>query len=91
MATLEKRVQVLFSIEQYERMAADAAAEKMSVGEYVRAAVDSRLDRKRVDALTAMERLWAWADLHPVPAPTPEEWEAQKDELNDRPILRDIR
>jgi len=90
MATLDRRVQVLFDEELYERLLAGAEADRMSVGAYIRQAVSDRIDRKRVDARTALTRLFAWADEHPVPAPTPEEWEQQKEELLDRPSVRDI-
>ncbi len=90
MATLEKRVQVLFEAEQYERIQAEAARQHMSVGAFIREAVDGWMDRKRVDARAAAKRLWAWADANPSPGITPEYWEAHKDDLNDRPALRDI-
>jgi hypothetical protein len=86
MATLEKRVQVLFSAEQYARLEAEAKIERMSVGAYIRDAVDKRVDRRRADVETAIQGLWAWADEHPVSAPTPEEWDAMKDEMWDRPV-----
>lgn len=88
MATLEKRVQVLFSAEQYARLEADAAAQRMSVGAYIREAVDDHLDRKRADAKAALQRLFNWADEHPIPAPTPDEWDAMKGEMWDQPGSR---
>ena len=90
MATLEKRVQVLFSAEQYARLEAEATAERLSVGAYVRQAVDGWMDRKRSDALAALERLFERADRSPVPAPSAEEWDIHKEDLLDRPSLRDI-
>lgn len=89
MATLEKRVQVLFSAEQYARLEAEAKAERMSVGAYIRESVDHRMNRKRADALAAMERLFARADRDPWPALVQEEWDREKDEMWDRPALRD--
>ncbi|MDT0158180.1 hypothetical protein Q9R19_11140 [Microbacterium sp. ARD32] len=91
MATLEKRVQVLFSAEQYARLEAEARAEQMSVGAYVREAVDGWMDRKRVDAQAALTQLFAWADENPVPGITPEYWEAHKEDLLNRPSLGQIR
>lgn len=90
MATLEKRVQVLFTPEQYARLEAEAKAERMSVGALIREAVDDRLERKRADARAAMKRMWAWADEHPMPTYSAEEWEEHKDDLLNRPALLDI-
>jgi hypothetical protein len=90
MATLEKRVQVLLSAEQYARVEAAAKRAHVSVGAYVREAIDERLDRKRSDAKAALERLWAWADEHPMPAITEQEWSDHKDDLLDRPALTGI-
>ncbi len=87
MATLERRVQVLFDEELYERLLAEAREERMSVGAYIRDAVEGRLDRRRADARAALTRLWARADHHPQPM---HDWQAVKDELLDRPVLRDI-
>ncbi len=90
MATLAKRVQVLFSAEQYARLEAAAKSERVSVGAYVREAIDDRLDRKRSDAKAALERLWAWADEHPMPTMTEGEWAEHKDDLLNRPALTGI-
>ncbi|MGO2746113.1 hypothetical protein [Microbacterium sp.] len=90
MATLEKRVQVLFSAEQYARLEAEATAERLSVGAYVRQAVDGWMDRKRSDALAALDRLFERADQHDEPAMTPKEWALHKEDLLDRPSLREI-
>lgn len=90
MATLEKRVQVLFSAEQYARLEAEAAAERLSVGAYVRQAVDGWMDRKRSDALAALDRLFERADERSEPGYTQEEWDLHKEDLLDRPSLRDI-
>lgn len=90
MATLEKRVQVLLSAEQYARLEAGAKNERVSVGAYVREAIDDRLDRKRADAKAALARLWAWADENPMPAMSAEEWSEHKDDLLNRPSLMEI-
>jgi len=90
MATLEKRVQVLFSAEQYARVEAEAAAERLSVGAYIREAVDGWMDRKRSDALAALERLFERADQHPGDDFSQEDWELHKEDPLDRPSLRNI-
>jgi len=87
MATMERRVQVLFDEERYERLVAEAKEERMSVGALIREAVDERLDRRRADAQAALERLWTRADAHPVEM---DDWDAVKEDLVDRPVLRDI-
>lgn len=90
MATLEKRVQVLFSAEQFARVEAAAKAERMSVGGYIRDAVDGWMDRKRADAREAMDRLWALADDNPGPPLDMDEWDRMKDEMWDRPASRRV-
>lgn len=90
MATLERRVQVLFDDDLYERLLAEAQAERMSVGAFIRSAVEQRLDRERADASAALQHLFAWADVHPVAPPTPDEWRTQKDDLLNRPSFREI-
>ncbi len=90
MATLEKRVQVLFSTEQYARLEAEAKAERMSVGAFIRDALEERLDRRRADAQAALEHLFAWADENPGPSFTPEEWQEHKEDLLNRPSLLEI-
>jgi hypothetical protein len=90
MATLERRVQVLFDEELYERLLADAQAQRLSVGAYIREAVEEQLDRRRSDATTALQSLWDWADGHPLPAPTAAEWADQKDDALNRASLMGI-
>jgi hypothetical protein len=87
MATLEKRVQVLFDEELYERVVEEAAALKTSVGALIRAAVEERLDRRGVEARAALKRLWARADAHP--SLDPIDLEAEKDAV-ERDFLRGI-
>lgn len=88
MATLERRVQVLFDEELYERLLAEAQAERMSVGAFIRDAVEGRLQkRRRLSPQQAMEALFRSGDEHPQPD---EDWEAVKEDLLDRPILREI-
>ena len=87
MATLERRVQVLFDEELYERLLAEATVERMSVGAFIREAVEERLDLRKVDAQAALKRLWASVDSGPEPGPI--DWEHEKD-LFERQILKDI-
>lgn len=61
-ATLETRVQVLFDPEQYERLGAEARAERMSVGAFIRKAVDARLDCTRSDARAPTQDLRECSD-----------------------------
>lgn len=89
MATLDKRVQVLFSAEQYARVEAEARAERLSVGAYVREALEGHMDRKRADAQAALQRLFERADQNPMDAPSHEEWNAEKDEMWEHPLFRD--
>lgn len=90
MATLEKRVQVLFSTEQYERLEAEAMLERMSVGAYIRQAVDGWMDRKRADADDALQRLFERVDSLPSSGDVSEDWEHHKEEPLDRPSLMEI-
>jgi hypothetical protein len=87
MATLERRVQVLFDSEQYAALEAEAAAMHLSVGALIREAVDERLARRRRDARAALDALWASGDA--VPTPGVIDWVA---ELNaaDRDSLENV-
>lgn len=87
MPVLDRRVQVLFDPEQYAELQAEAAATHQSVGALIREAVDDRLDRRRRDALAALERLWASADEHPS---GDIDWEQEK-HLMERDHLDEIR
>lgn len=87
MATLERRVQVLFDEELYERLLAEAQAERMSVGAFIRDAVEDRLGNRRTEAQAALRRLWARVDAQPPVGPIV--WEEEK-ELMEREYLRNI-
>jgi hypothetical protein len=88
MATLDRRVQVLFEEGLYERLLAEAQAERMSVGAFIRDAVEGRLrERRRLSPREALEALFRSGDANPQPD---EDWESVKEDLLDRPILRDI-
>lgn len=77
MATLERRVQVLFDPARYAALEQLAQTERMSVGALIREAVDERLDRVRVSKREALDRLFASADAHPSPGPI--DWDAEKE------------
>lgn len=77
MATLEKRVQVLFDPERYQRLEAAARESGVSVGAYIRDAVDERLDSERNARLAALEELFARVDEQPADYPALD-WEAAK-------------
>lgn len=88
MATLDRRVQVLFDEELYERLLAEAKAERMSVGAFIRDAVETRLEYRRRVAREALERLFASADAHPLEGPL--NWEEVKEDHLESPYLRSI-
>ncbi|MFT4232976.1 MAG: hypothetical protein QM606_09410 [Leucobacter sp.] len=81
MATLQRRVQVLFDPERYEQVEAAARARGMSAGAFIREAVDARIESERNDAERILAEMFARADAfaaaHPSP---PEEWEDIKAE-----------
>lgn len=87
MATLERRVQVLFDPSQYAALEAEAAERHQSVGSLIREAVDERLRTRRTSQQEALARLFARADAHPTPGPI--DWEEEKD-LMEREYLRDL-
>ena len=81
-------MQVLFDDELYERLLAEAQAERMSVGALIREAVEGRLrQRRRLSPQEAMEALFKSGDENPHPD---EDWDAVKEDLLNRPILMDI-
>lgn len=61
MATLEKRVQVLFDPEQYAALEAEARARNMSVGALIRLATEQLLDAQRNDARQSLRDMFARA------------------------------
>lgn len=77
MATLERRVQVLFDPARYAALEDLAATERMSVGALIRQAVDERLDRVRKTKREALGALLAIAEAHPSPGPI--DWDAEKE------------
>jgi hypothetical protein len=86
MATLQRRVQILFDPTQYAALEAEAAATHQSVAAVVRDAVNDRLRRTRRSKQAALKSLFLSADADPVAAP--EDWDAFKDEL-EAEALRD--
>lgn len=81
MATLEKRVQVLFDPERFELLVAAAREHGVSVGAFIREAVDERLDECASEAPNerqlALQRLFARAEADPGAYP-PFDWEEAK-------------
>lgn len=61
MATLEKRVQVLFDPERYAALEAEARARNMSAGALIRLATDQLLDAQRDDARQGLRAMFARA------------------------------
>lgn len=86
MANLEKRVQVLFSAEQYARLEAAARAEGLSVGAAIRRAVERRLAQSDRERNSAWDRIFDRADA--LPRSGSIDWDEEKDAF-DRDILRD--
>lgn len=82
MATLERRVQVLFDPAEYAELEAEAAANHQSVGALIREAVGDRLDRRRRSSREALERLFASGDEAPTKGPI--DWDAEKDAFEHR-------
>ena len=79
MASLQRRVQILFDPAQYAALEAEAAARHQSVAAVIRDAVDERLRRRAKDKSTAWTNILKRAAADPVPAP--EDWDAFKDAL----------
>ena len=77
MATLDRRVQVLFDPAQYAALEHEASKRNQSVAAVIREAVAERLRQPQTSAAEALERLFANGDAHPSPGPI--DWEAEKD------------
>lgn len=86
MATLERRVQVLFDPAVYTALEAEAEAERQSVAAIIRDAVDARLRIRKSSKQEALDRLFASGDKYPSGHI---DWEAEKDFL-EREHLRDL-
>jgi hypothetical protein len=87
MATLQRRVQILFDPAQYAALEAEAAARHQSVAAVIREAVDDRLHRRAKDKRAAWTSILTRAETDPVPPP--EDWEAFKEEL-ERDAVREL-
>ena len=85
MATLDRRVQVLFDPARYAALEAEAAAERQSVAALIREAVDERLSRNKKSRRDALERLLASADETGPPI----DWEEEKESF-ERECLKDL-
>jgi len=84
MATLDRRVQVLLSDEQYSRLHAAAKEAGISVGALVREAVTERIAQKETNHRRAWKRIFERADA--LPAQGPIDWDAEKAAF-DRDVL----
>ena len=86
MANLEKRVQVLFSAAQHARVEAAAAGAGLSVGAYVRSAVEHEMQRADQSRADAWDRIFQRADALPKAGAI--DWDDEKAAF-ERDILRD--
>jgi len=87
MATLDRRVQVLFDPAQYAALQAEAAAQRQSVAAVIREAVGERLLTRRTTQQEALARLFTRADRNPVTEPI--DWAVEKDSF-EREYLRGL-
>lgn len=87
MATLDRRVQILFDPAQYASLQTEAAEQKQSVAAIVREAVDERLRTRKASRQDALDRLFASGDANPSKGVI--DWEAEKDAL-ERDHLRNL-
>jgi hypothetical protein len=85
MASLNRRVQVLFDQAQYAALEAEAGAQRQSVAAVIREAVGTRLQSRKTTQSEALDRLFASADTDPDLGPI--EWEAEKDAFERDPLL----
>lgn len=85
MATLERRVQVLFDPAVYAALEEEAESQRQSVAALIREAVNDRLERRRISRRDALERLLASADSDGPPI----DWDAEKESF-ERGYLRDL-
>lgn len=86
MATLDRRVQVLFDPAVYAALETEAEAERQSVASIIRDAVDERLRTRKTTKQEALDRLFASGDKNPS---GPIDWKAEKDSL-EREYLRNL-
>jgi hypothetical protein len=85
MATLDRRVQVLFDPAQYAALEREALEQRQSVAALIRESVDDRLKRRKQSRREALERLLSSADDHGPPI----DWEEEKESF-ERDYLRDL-
>lgn len=81
MSMFQRRLQVLLDERQYERLAAHAAARKVSVGSVVREAIDRMLPATTDERLAAARRILS---AEPMPVPSPAELRAELEALRAR-------
>lgn len=88
MATLEKRVQVLFEPGDYALIEGEARAQGVSVGAFIREAVNQRVSAARASALASWQELWDLADADSAVGAL--DWEQMKSDYENEldPIWR---
>ncbi len=87
MATLDRRVQVLFDPAMYAALEQEAEKERQSVGALIREAVNDRLSQRRSSKHEALDRLLSRADQLPDAGAI--DWSSEKDSF-EREQLRDL-
>jgi hypothetical protein len=81
MATLERRVQVLFDPERYALLEAEARASGISVGAYVREAVEQKLTTQQRRSAAILQDLFTRSDASkPVDPISVEDWYREYDD-----------
>ncbi|UYM03523.1 ribbon-helix-helix protein, CopG family [Solicola gregarius] len=65
-ATMTRRLQLLLDEERYERVAAEAKRQRVSVATIIRDAIDEKLEHRRRDKRAAMEAI---LNAEPIPVP----------------------
>lgn len=81
MAALERRVQVLFDPERYAMLEAEARAAGVSVGAYVREAVEQRLTSQQHRSVAVLQDLFARCDAAQAVDPiSVEDWYREYDD-----------
>jgi hypothetical protein len=87
MATLERRVQILFDPAQYAALETEAESQRQSVAAIIREAVDERLRARKSSRQEALARFLASGDAHPTPGPI--DWDEEKDSF-ERESMRHL-
>lgn len=85
-ATMSHRLQLLLDEERYERVAAEAKRQRISVAAVIRDAIDDRLGHRHEHKVAAADRLLA---VEPVDVPPDDELVEEIHRLRDE-RLRDL-